>query len=85
MTFTVPPKPQAGLGLPPTLNQLGEFFRDVLGATAAMNFDGGESTEMVLQGASGQRIVNMLTSENNEAPDGYVPSGVVENYLKIGF
>ncbi|MGC2402861.1 MAG: phosphodiester glycosidase family protein, partial [Acidobacteriaceae bacterium] len=66
-----------------THNQLGEFFRDVLGATAAMNLDGGESTEMVLQGASGQRIVNMLTSENNEAPDGYVPSGVVENYLKI--
>ena len=67
-----------------TGNQLGEFFRDVLGATAAMNFDGGESTEMVLKGANGQRIVNMLTSENNVAPDGYVPSGVVENYLKIG-
>jgi hypothetical protein len=66
-----------------TLNQLGEFFRDVLGATAAMNFDGGESTEMVLKGGSGQRVVNMLTSENNEAPDGYVPSGVVANYLKI--
>jgi exopolysaccharide biosynthesis protein len=65
-----------------TLNQLG--FRDVLGATAAMNFDGGESTEMVLKGASGQRILNMLTSENNAAPDGYVPSGAVENYLKIG-
>ncbi len=54
-----------------------------LAATAAMNLDGGESTEMVLQGASGQRIVNVLTSENNEAYDGYVPSGVVENYLKI--
>jgi hypothetical protein len=39
---------------------------------------------MVLQGGSGQRTVNMLTSENNEAPDGYVPSGVVANYLKIG-
>jgi hypothetical protein len=68
-----------------THNQLGEFFRDVLGATAAMNFDGGESTEMVLQGASGQRIINILTSENNAAPDGYVPSGVVANYLKIRF
>jgi len=34
-------------------------------------------------GAGGQRIVNTLTSENNEAPDGYVPSGVVVNYLKI--
>jgi Phosphodiester glycosidase/Carboxypeptidase regulatory-like domain len=67
-----------------TWNQLGELFRDVLGATAAMNFDGGESTEMVLKGASGQRIVNTLTSENNSAPDGYVPSGVVANYLKIG-
>ena len=66
-----------------TLNQLGEFFRDVLGATVAMGFDSGESTEMVLQGASGQRIVNILTSENNDAPDGYVPSGVVCNYLKI--
>lgn len=63
---------------------LGEFFRDVLGATAAMNFDGGESTEMILKGASGQRIVNMLTSENNAVPDGYVPSGVVANYLKFG-
>ena len=49
---------------------LGEFFWDVLGATAAMNFDGGESTEMILKGASGQRIVNMLTSENNAVPDG---------------
>ena len=67
-----------------THNQLGEFFRDILGATAAMNFDGGESTQMVLQGVSGQRTVNMLTSENNEAPDGYVPSGVVASYLKIG-
>jgi Phosphodiester glycosidase len=67
-----------------TFNQLGEFFRDVLGATAAMNLDGGESTEMVLQGASEQRTMNVLTSENNAAPDGYLPSGVVKNYLKIG-
>ena len=41
--------------------------------------------EMVLQAASGQRIVNMLTSENNAAGDGYVPAGVVSNYLKIAF
>jgi len=49
-----------------------------------MNFDGGESTEMVVKGASGQRIVSTLTSENNAAGDDYVPGGVVANYLKIG-
>jgi hypothetical protein len=82
-----------------TFNQLGEFFRDVLGATAAMNLDGGESSEMVLRGASGPRIINRLSSENHAAAPriinglsnnnnvvqgGYVPSGAVFNYFVIG-
>ena len=67
-----------------TFNQLGEFFRDQLQATTAMNFDGGESTEMVLGGANGPRVLNTLTSENSAAPDGYVPGGAVFNYLMVG-
>jgi hypothetical protein len=48
-----------------TLNQLGEFFRDVLHATSAMNFDGGLSTEMVLVGAGGWRLLNVITGEDS--------------------
>ena len=67
-----------------TFNQLGEFFRDVLRATAAMNFDGGESTELILRGVSGPRRINRLTSENHAAPAAYEPSGRVFNYLSAG-
>ena len=48
-----------------SLNQLGEFFRNTLGATSAMNFDGGLSTEMVLLGAGGMRRVNTITGEDS--------------------
>jgi hypothetical protein len=48
-----------------TFHQLGEFFRDVLGARTAINFDGGLSTEMVLFGAGGWRKVNVLTGEDS--------------------
>jgi hypothetical protein len=47
-----------------TGNQLGHFFRDVLGATAAMALDSGLSTEMVLKGAAGLRHVNTITGED---------------------
>jgi hypothetical protein len=66
-----------------TFNQLGEFFRDILGATVAMNFDGGESTELLLRGAGGVRRINTLTSENASA-DGFVPTGRVYAYLSVG-
>jgi hypothetical protein len=47
-----------------TGNQLGHFFRDVLGATAAMALDSGLSTEMILKGAIGLRHVNTITGED---------------------
>ena len=73
-----------------TPNQLGEFYRDILGASAAMIIDSGESTELILRGRTGQhRRVNTLSSENHAAdgfaPDGdYVPSGRVFSYIKVG-
>lgn len=73
-----------------TSNQIGEFYRDVLGANAAMFLDSGESTEMVLRGLGGQhRRVNTLTSENHAAdgigPNGdYAPSGRVFTYIRAG-
>jgi hypothetical protein len=60
-----------------------------------MNLDGGESSEMVLRGTSGPRIINRLSSENHAAApriinghsnvvqDGYVPSGAVFNYFLL--
>jgi uncharacterized protein YigE (DUF2233 family) len=73
--------------------QLGVFFRDVLGATTAMNFDGGLSTLMVLRGASGPRMVNTITGEDSSWDvDPYVkvlqdkdggPGGVF-SYLRAG-
>ncbi len=75
-----------------TYNQLGEFFRDVLGATTAMNFDGGLSTEMVLRGATGPRHVNTITGEDSSwdidpsvtvIHEGTGP-GSVFNYLMAG-
>jgi len=47
-----------------TGNQLGHFFRDVLGARSAMALDSGLSTEMILQGATGLRHVNTITGED---------------------
>jgi hypothetical protein len=71
-----------------TCNQVGEFYKNELGAYAAMNFDSGESTEMVLHSASnGWRRVNVLTSENHAADGGggdYIPSGRVYGYLSAG-
>ena len=63
------------------------------GATEAMNFDGGLSTEMVLWGSTGPRHVNTITGEdariqNNpftqpliESPQGF---GTVDNYVRVG-
>jgi hypothetical protein len=74
-------------------NQLGEFFRDVLGANAAMGFDGGLSSEMVLRGAAGPRVVNTITGEDSSWDiDPYVRiiqesdggAGSVMNYLRAG-
>jgi hypothetical protein len=53
----------------PTGNQLGRFFHDHLGATAAMGLDSGLSTEMVLKatsfaGSAGLRHVNTITGED---------------------
>lgn len=76
-----------------TFHQLGEFFRDVLGASVAMNFDGGLSSEMVLRGANGLRRVNTITGEDSswdvdpataaiQTLDG--GPGSVFNYLRVG-
>jgi hypothetical protein len=76
-----------------TGNQIGEFFRDVLGASTAMNFDGGLSTEMILRGANGPRRVNTITGEDSSididplirtvrTEDG--STGSVFNYLRAG-
>jgi len=77
-----------------TLNQLGEFYRDVLGATDAMNFDGGLSTEMVLVGtSSGRRHVNTLTGEDGTIQinpySGHLVEaagtfGTVNNLVRVG-
>jgi phosphodiester glycosidase/carboxypeptidase family protein len=72
-----------------TPNQLGEFYRDILQATDAMIVDSGESTELVLRGATGPRRVNRLSSENNGAdgvaPEGdFTPGGQVFSYIKAG-
>jgi len=72
-----------------TPNQMGEFYRDVLHATNAMIIDSGESTEMVLRGATGQRRVNTISSENHAAdgfgPDeDYCPNERVFGYVKVG-
>jgi hypothetical protein len=73
-----------------TKNQTGAFFRDVLGATVAANFDSGLSTEMVLRGANGPRRINTITYESSCFDDGYPSNigdgriggpGSVANYL----
>jgi hypothetical protein len=74
-------------------NQLGEFFRDVLRATMAMGLDGGLSSEMVLRGRNGPRIVNTITGEDSSWDiDPYVQiiqerdggPGSVFGYLHVG-
>jgi hypothetical protein len=72
-----------------TPNQLGAFYKDILGASSAMIVDSGESTELIIRGASGPRRVNTLTSESNAAdgvaPNGdYTPSGRVFSFIKAG-
>lgn len=76
-----------------TFNQLGEFFRDALFATDAMNFDGGLSTELVLWDSNGPRHVNTLTGEDGRIsinpftqalPQIAGGIGSVENYLRVG-
>jgi hypothetical protein len=47
-----------------TGNQLGRFFRDVLGATSAMGLDSGMSTEMLVRTATGLHAVNTITGED---------------------
>jgi hypothetical protein len=72
-----------------TPNQLGAFYKDILGASSAMIVDSGESTELIIRGASAPRRVNTLTSESNAAdgvaPNGdYTPSGRVFSFIKAG-
>jgi hypothetical protein len=71
-----------------TLNEMAELYR-TLGASDAMWVDSGESTELILKTALGQRSLNTLTSETNGA-DGvgpsqdYCPNGRVFAYIKAG-
>jgi hypothetical protein len=72
-----------------TFNQLGEFFRDALSATDAMNLDGGWSTEMVLWDANGPRTINTITGEDgsveaNPFTHAFIPSVGVPNFLRVG-
>ena len=47
-----------------TGNQMGHFYRDVLGATRAMGFDSGLSTELLLRVPTGHHRVNTITGED---------------------
>jgi hypothetical protein len=70
-----------------SFSQMGEFFKNVLGATDAMNFDGGLSTEMVLRDANGRRNVNTLTGEDpayDAVLDPTVEGEVIESDLGPG-
>jgi Phosphodiester glycosidase len=62
-----------------TMNQMGRFFKDELGATAAMSFDGGLSTEMVLRGANGTRRINSIAYEGSHFESSY-PSTIGDGY-----
>jgi hypothetical protein len=78
-----------------TFNQMGEFFRDSLFVTDAMNFDGGLSTLMVLWDATTNqpRAINTITGEDGRiqtnphtaaiqsTPGAY---GSVDNILRVG-
>lgn len=70
-----------------TANQLGEFYKNVLGAETAMMIDSGESTELILRGVSGHRRVNIIAGENHADTEygyDYCPSGRVYSYIKAG-
>jgi hypothetical protein len=76
-----------------TGNQLAHFYRDVLGASAAMGLDSGLSTEMVLMGSTGLRHVNTLTGEDGTIqvdpytttlPEAAGSFGAVGYYLSVG-
>jgi hypothetical protein len=47
-----------------TGNQLGHFYRDVLGASTAMGLDSGLSTELMITTSNGLHRVNTLTGED---------------------
>ncbi len=59
-----------------SLTQLSSFYRDVLGAKTALNFDGGGSTQLIVRTANGYRSLTTLTAEG-----GVAPNGRVLNYL----
>jgi hypothetical protein len=76
-----------------TFNQSAEFLRDVLGATDALNLDGGLSTEMVLTTPTTRRAVNTITGEDGRIqhdpfyialPDIDGGIGTVNNYVRLG-
>jgi exopolysaccharide biosynthesis protein len=77
-----------------TANQMGHFFKDVLGAQNAFAIDSGLSTEMVIQGTrqATPRRINTLTGE--DATIQTVPSlqfldetptvfGAVANFIRV--
>lgn len=72
-------------------SQLAAFFANILGATDAVSFDSGQSTELVLFGATGPRHVNTMTSENagwdidlfnEQLPEQTNGVGSVGNYVR---
>jgi hypothetical protein len=74
-----------------TFNQMGEFFRDALFVTDAMNFDGGLSTLMVLWDATTglPRAVNTVTGEDgriqtNPHTSALQATEAVDNILRVG-
>lgn len=66
------------------LPQLAAFFHDTLGATQAMNLDGGGSTQMALYSRTtgGYRNVNLITAEAEQL-QGNATNGIspVENFI----
>lgn len=70
-----------------TANQTGHFYRDVLHASVAMTFDSGLSSELVVKGGVGRRILNTIAYESDYYESGYPPNnghGSVANILLIG-
>jgi exopolysaccharide biosynthesis protein len=67
-----------------SFHYIGEFYRDELGTTQAINFDGGHSTEVILRG----RRINTMTGEDSRWDKGpYSESasvGGVHNCLMVG-
>jgi exopolysaccharide biosynthesis protein len=74
-----------------TASQAGNLFKNQLQATTAMNLDSGLSTEMVLNGVAGQRIINTITGEDSRINvNPYLATiqfpfvGAVANYIRAG-